>query len=118
MRVSTHRYISGEWAPELQSSDATRAMVLCFGASSYVNSPEPILELANSFPNSAVIGCSSAGEIFDLEVDDESLVVAVVHFDSTPVRTASERFTAATSADAGRSVANQLAADDLHTTRK
>lgn len=113
MRVSTHQYQNGAWSPELVANDASRALVLCFGASSYVDEPDPILEVARAFPNSVVAGCSSAGEIHNLEVFDETLTVAVAQFEATPIRSASERVTAATSADAGRSLARQLAAEDL-----
>lgn len=113
MKVSTHQFVDNSWTPSFNPSDASRAMVLCFGASSYINRPEPIQDLAQAFPNAAFIGCSSAGEIHGLEVYDDTLTVAVVHFDSTPVRIASERVTTATSLDAGRSIARQLASEGL-----
>lgn len=113
MRVSTHQYLQGAWSPGLVANDAARVLVLCFGPSSFLDKPDPIVELTDVYPNSVVAGCSSAGEIHDFEVFDDSLTIVVAQFDSTPIRSAFERVTATTSAVAGRSLARQLAAEDL-----
>lgn len=112
MRVSTHTYdrLTG-WQPALATGHAD--LVVCFGASSYLHEPDPFLELAESFPEAVVTGCSTAGEIHHHEVRDESLSVAVVGFDSTRLAAASAPVTAQSSHLAGRKLAEMLRTDDL-----
>jgi hypothetical protein len=87
--------------------------VICFGASSYLDEPEPFLELGARLPDAILTGCSTAGEIHDQELRDESLSVAVVGFDSTRLALAAAPVTAETSHQAGRHLADTLRADDL-----
>ncbi len=89
-------------------------MLLVFGASSFLDDSAPIDHLARSFPRSHLLGCSTAGEIFDDTVRDGSLAVAAVRFDETRIKTAMATTDSATdSFSAGESVARQLAGDEL-----
>ena len=98
------------WSPNLsQSDDAT--LVLVFGAQSFVDDIEPFDHLANAFPGAVVVGCSTSGEIHGLTIEDETLSVAVVDFDSTPVRLAAEPISSKTSRLAGQRLAKTLMAE-------
>ena len=69
--------------------DSQRTLVLLFGSSSFAESSDPIGELVNEYPQSMVIGCSTAGEILGTQIFDESLSAAIVRFDHTDLRIAS-----------------------------
>jgi hypothetical protein len=107
----THGLASG-WSGTLPSRlDSPRTLVVAFGAPGYANAPQAIAELAAAFPSSALVGCSSAGEIHGQLVTDGTLVVAVVRFERATLRVASTPIDmAADSASAGARLGRELAA--------
>lgn len=114
MEVRTLSYTrAGGWSDDLPDWDSPNTLVLAFGASCYLDNHDPLVELAAGFPNSAVLGCSTSGEIHGVRIADESLSVAVARFDQTSIRLATSEITAATSRRAGSSIALDLTADDL-----
>lgn len=115
MQVRVVRYdpVSG-WSGPFPELDSPRTLVLAFGGSCYLDEPGPVAQLCEAFPQSKVIGCSTAGEICADLLLDGSITAAVVAFERTdvafaaaPVPDASASFTA------GESLAAQLDADDL-----
>lgn len=72
----------------LSTPDSENTLLLLFGAPGLIDAPHRIREVIESFPHSRVMGCSTAGEIHGCEISDDSLVVAAVHFEQTPIRTA------------------------------
>lgn len=69
--------------------DSRRTLVLLFGSSSFLESPDPLSELIDEYRESVVIGCSTAGEILGTQIFDESVSAAIVRFDQTDLRMAS-----------------------------
>lgn len=89
--------------------DSRRTLVLLFGSSSFLESPDPLSELIDEYRESVVIGCSTAGEILGTQIFDESVSAAIVRFDQTDLRMASAPARSAEdSFAAGRQVAWQL----------
>lgn len=77
------------WSPSiLAEMDSPETLLLLFGSSGLIDTPESIRQVLDVCPNSHVIGCSTAGEIHGSEISDDSLVVAAVRFKKTSVRTA------------------------------
>lgn len=72
----------------LSTPDSENTLLLLFGAPGLIDAPHRIREVLESFPHSRVMGCSTAGEIHGCEISDDSLVVAAVRFEQTPIRTA------------------------------
>ncbi|HEX7604716.1 MAG TPA: FIST N-terminal domain-containing protein [Polyangiaceae bacterium] len=96
---------------ELDSPDT---LVLVFGPSDLADSPAVLRALHDAFSASQLLGCSTAGEIFDSKVSDGTLSVAVVRFEHTRVRSAAFPVTLPTdSREAGRSLARELLGSDL-----
>ena len=92
--------------------DGPQTLVLAFGASALP--PAVLAELAAAFPQSALLGCSTAGEIHGAEIFDDSLSVAVARFEHTHLRQAkADVGEASDSREAGRQLAAALAAPDL-----
>ena len=103
MKVDTLFYHQSKgWADSFADHwDTPNTLVIVFGAASFLENPKPLQELAERFPQSKLLGCSTAGEILGRTVNDESLVGAVVRFDETcldlafaPISSAADSFAA------------------------
>jgi hypothetical protein len=113
MHIETFSHRPGQgWSAALPAArDSARTLVVAFGAPSYAEAPQALDELASAFPKSAIVGCSSAGEIHDHLVADGTLVVAIAQFERTDLAVASTRIeSAGDSAAAGARLGRKLAA--------
>lgn len=89
--------------------DSRRTLVLLFGSSSLLDSADPLGELIEDYPESIVIGCSTAGEILGTQISDESVSAAIVRFAHTDLRMANApAHSAEDSFKAGEGIARQL----------
>jgi hypothetical protein len=77
---------TGAWDAALPPLDSERTLVLAFGASSLLDAPDTWRQLKARYPRSAVVGCSTAGEINGTLVADDTLAVSVTRFGRTDVR--------------------------------
>lgn len=113
MHIETLSHRPGRgWSAALPAGrDSPRTLVVAFGAPGYAEAPQALDELASAFPQSALVGCSSAGEIHDHLVTDGTLVVAIAQFERTDLAVATTCIgSAADSAAAGTRLARKLAA--------
>jgi hypothetical protein len=102
------------WSAPFPKLDSPRTLVLAFGWSGLVDDPRPIDRLVAAYPQSRIVGCSTAGEIAGAAVRDASISVAIARFAATDVRIASAIVTSpADCAPAGRDIAKTLDALDL-----
>ncbi|HLL81957.1 MAG TPA: FIST N-terminal domain-containing protein, partial [Longimicrobium sp.] len=111
IQVSTLSYSLDKkaWSAPFPPLDSERTLVLAFGAPELLDHPAPIAELAQAFPHSQVIGCSTAGEIIGTEVRDRSLSVSVVRFARTHLASATVQVTDPNqSFSAGEALARKL----------
>ncbi len=99
--------------PLAADHDSESTVVFTFGASSYLHDGEPWAALRAAFPTSAIIGCSTAGEIHDGSVEDESLSILVIQFERTRVRVVEDRLSADDSSEVGARMGRALRAEDL-----
>jgi len=114
MKLMIYSY-QGEWNIPLDTAlDSEHTLIIIFGTSKKEIVDEPIQEIVSSFPHSKIIGASTAGEILQDELLKESMVVAVMQFDSTRVKIATQNLThTEDSFSKGINIANALKADDL-----
>lgn len=114
MEIATVRFANGVWSEPLPALDSPQTMVVVFAAPSYGERKEILSEIAAAFPTSAVIGCSTAGEIDQTRIRDESITLAAVRFANTRVRRAQAKLgSPAASFGVGVAIADTLMADDL-----
>lgn len=116
MKLSTFSYgTDGRWSVDkFPALDSKHTLIICFSAPEFIDKPGPISELAAAYPNSKIIGCSSAGEIVGPLVNDASISVAVMQFEQSRIAVASAEIKdPANSFAIGEQLANQLAHDDL-----
>lgn len=116
MKAESFSYVDGSgWSvPILPDLDSARTLVLVFSAPEFAADHPAFLELRAHFPTSQIAGCSTAGEIIGDSLNDASLSVAVLRFDSTDIRVAfAEVRDASDSYGAAANLAGHLASDDL-----
>lgn len=100
--------------PTLPELNSDRTLVLLFSAPEYIDRCDAIGALKQAYPDSKILGCSSAGEILQDSVADGSIVVAVLQFEHTNLKTVSAPIQASPdSFSAGQQLAEQLSAEDL-----
>ena len=106
---------TGGWSSPLPAWDGPGTLVLVFGSSDLLDDDTPLRAVVDAFPSSALIGCSTSGEILDESVHDGSLSVAVARFERTVVGLEVEAVSQSSSADVGRMVGKRLLdrGDDL-----
>lgn len=66
--------------------DAQADMVLVFGSSRALAEAEVMAEVRDRYPEALFAGCSTAGEIRDVFVHDDTLVATAVTFEATKIR--------------------------------
>jgi len=77
------------WHPAPPGKLAANAnLVLIFGSTKLIKDEHHITQIRKAYPNAIVNGCSTAGEIFDITVSDDSLSVTAIHFEHTTLQTA------------------------------
>jgi hypothetical protein len=68
---------------------AKAQMVLVFGAKQFIFDNTIFDDLRNLYPNAYIMGCSTAGEIFNQQVTDNTLTATAIYFEKTTVKFAS-----------------------------
>lgn len=117
MAIRITQQVHGASSPSAQAAasvDPGANLVLLFGSTRMLGDAARFRTIRNQFPNAILLGCSTAGEIVDTRVLDDTLVATAVEFEHTRLRIARTSITDATqSYESGRSLARALAADDL-----
>lgn len=116
MKLSLHQFTSASgWDTEPDPAvDSPQTLLLFFASPDKEAVCDVLHSLRSCFARSIMFGCSSAGEIYHEEINDQSVSLAMVQFDQTPVRLAVEELTDQTSSvDVGANLARQLLQDDL-----
>lgn len=89
-------------------------LALCFGAKKLLKEPGLYEMLRQRLPLANIAICSTAGEIYDTEVCDDTITVAILHFDSTKIVAHSiETKDYTNSFDAGKSLRSMFSPHDL-----
>jgi len=82
--------------------------VLVFGSSDLLDDDTPLQAVVRAFPGSAMIGCSTAGEILDDGVFDGSISVAVARFERTTLAVEAAPVNRSDSAQVGLAIGKRL----------
>ena len=116
MQLETYQYLSdtGWDRPLNEHLDSPNTLVVVFGSSNIDDIQTGLDDILKTFPNSVVVGCSTAGEIFQDKVSDQSLSVAVTQFAHTKLKAVDSAFDSVEeSFFAGQDLVNDLDATDL-----
>jgi hypothetical protein len=114
LRTFQHRAGTGWVTPLDRSLNSLNTLVVALGSPGYAADPAAFADLQAAYPDSAVIGCSTAGEILGAQLFDDSMSVAVMQFARTRLAFATAPVPMpANSRDAGRLLAEQLTGPGL-----
>ncbi|MCW8443357.1 FIST C-terminal domain-containing protein [Fluoribacter gormanii] len=116
MEIKAFQFVKNKgWnLKEFPNLDSENTLILIFAAPEFMDFQDPIMQLANFYSKSNIIGCSTAGEIFGNYLFDHSITVAVIKFAKTTLKIAkAEVNNSKYSENAGKLIAEQLKADDL-----
>lgn len=64
-------------------------LVLCFGNKKLLSDRANITRISTSFPKAKIAYCSTAGEIYDTQVNDNTISIVAIQFDSTQIKSQS-----------------------------
>ena len=111
----TYLYENNVWNEDLDTSlDSKNTLIICFGSSDYSLIKNAIKDIYTDFKNSIIIGCSTAGEIYQDELYEESLSVAIIKFEKSNIKLETCHLTDVNeSHKVGLDVASKLFKDDL-----
>ncbi len=101
---------SDGWTPDLPNLEVERqSIIFVFGARPLIEAGELLSELRGHFKGTAVLGCSTSGEIVGDTVVNDSVIATAVEFEHTRLRTASAKIAEAKSSyEVGQELARQL----------
>ena len=84
-------------------------LVLVFGATAVLKKGDYFKEVRGFYPEAHILSCSTAGEILDTEVSDDTLAVTAMHFEKTSLQFAETEIREASESEmAGAKLANML----------
>ena len=116
MQLSIHQFsVTSGWDTEPDAVlDSPQTLCLFFASPNNDEVSAELQSLQANFADSIMFGCSSAGEIFNEEINDDSVSLAILRFDHTPIQLAVETVSDTTSSlEVGLNLANQLRQEDL-----
>jgi hypothetical protein len=92
---------------DLNNDNQEPNMILVFSDRASLQNGIGLKKICEKFPNSIITGCSTAGEIQEDRVYDESLVATAIYFEKTKVRS-SRQTIQADSLETGKLLAKQI----------
>ncbi len=89
-------------------------LVLIFGGTDILQSENNLQYIRNTYPSACIFGCSTAGEIYDTQVTDETIVATAIEFEHTQIKANYLRIAATTdSFEAGAKLAQTFESERL-----
>lgn len=114
MKLEIYTYKDKWDHPFDRTLNTKNTLIILFGSSKLDTIRSPLSELTDFFSNATIMGASTAGEIIQDELYDESLVAAVMHFESTKISAVYEPLQETCKANTvGKNIATKLFKDDL-----
>jgi hypothetical protein len=90
-------------------------LVIVFGSTTLLSNKSFYTEIRCDYPNAVILINSTAGEIIDTQVNDETISLTAIELEKTTIATGVVQIEdVANSFDAGKCLANQLHADGLN----
>lgn len=78
-------FADGVWSTPLPEQSGAQ-WVLAFGSRSLIKEPQLQTALHNAFPEAEIVGCTTSGEIQDIDIYDESLCLTAVTFEHSSIK--------------------------------
>ncbi|MEO7924169.1 MAG: FIST N-terminal domain-containing protein [Chitinophagaceae bacterium] len=89
-------------------------LVLAFGSTSLLENPAVYGQIRENYPNAGIVMNSTAGEIYDIQVNDDTISLTAVCFERTGIKTVAVQISdVQNSREAGKSLALSLKKENL-----
>jgi hypothetical protein len=86
MKIDHIRWQNNGWEPTVPGRLSSAQVVFLFGSPSVLKRRFLLQELQRAYPGAHLLGCSTAGEISQTHVLDDSLVATAIQFEQTVIR--------------------------------
>lgn len=117
MKITTILYQNSDFIKEINKDDLLpedAQLVLGFGSVDIITNEQTFIDIQNKFPNASISLCSTAGEIFNVEVFDDSVSLVAFSFSTSYIKSAIVNINDFNSSfEAGKQLVNQLPKEDL-----
>jgi len=111
-RYNSHQWLAQSGKEELKNDEFS--LVLCFGGKNIFPQTDAFGQLQALFKNADIALCSTAGEIYQETVSDNSLIAIAFNFESTTIKSSTVNISAyKNSYDAAVGLINHLPKPDL-----
>tara|TARA_B100000809_G_C15115950_1_gene522437 strand:+ start:179 stop:1360 length:1182 start_codon:yes stop_codon:yes gene_type:complete len=114
MKVQQLSFSQDNWSESLALINIDVNLFLLFVSPEFKFTKEVLHSLSKSYPNAIIAGCSTAGEISDITVKDNSISLTAIHFQKTRVKKVAVKIDdMAHSYEAGQEIGRQFESQDL-----
>jgi len=115
MKTEVYLYEDGRWDKELDKTlDSKSTLIIVYGSTNFSQIKDGFDQLKNNFPNSTIVGNSTSGEIYNDELYEHTLTLAIIKFEKTKIKTISTTVeNPEQSYQSGISIAKQLEDEKL-----
>lgn len=86
MKVNQHRWDAHSGWESASDTELMAQLVLVFGSPTALQQPAALEVLQQRYPTAHLLGCSTAGEIFQTQVLDDALVATAIAFEHTTIQ--------------------------------
>ena len=113
MKVFQSVYKQGDWSNVLQLSDEVQLLLL-FGSRLLIADKSIRQQINKAYPNAAIVGCTTSGEILGATIYDDSLCLTAIAFDSVHVSVCSQSIQEFSNAsELGKNLVKDLSVEGL-----
>eukprot|EP01156_Anaeramoeba_ignava_P007704 Anaeramoba_ignava/a353322_86.p1 GENE.a353322_86~~a353322_86.p1 ORF type:complete len:377 (-),score=39.67 a353322_86:183-1313(-) len=115
MQTQSYFYEENNWnAPFDELLDSENTLIICFGSTRFEDIKDGFENLISTYKKSKIIGCSTAGEIYDDLVYESSLSVVIMKFEKSIIKICSEKcINSENSFEVGEKICNNLFNEEL-----
>lgn len=115
MKTKLHHFVQGQWNDNEVAIDAEKCqLVLAFGSPELLMEAQYFEHLRKLYPSADIVSSSTAGEIIQDAVHDDSIVAIAIQLENSSLKTVKTRISEhADSYAAGVALKNLLDAEDL-----
>jgi hypothetical protein len=112
MKFHQNIYLSGTWEKPIESINKA-SIVLLFGNRDLVKDKVIMAEIRNHYPNANIVGCTTAGEIKDTKIYDDSLCLTAIEFSHSSTSVHCGSITNSSTLEVAKSLADSLNKEGL-----
>jgi hypothetical protein len=112
MKLHQNIYLSGAWEKPIEAMDKAN-IVLLFGNRDVVKDELIMAEIRNHYPKAEIVGCTTAGEIQDTKIYDDSLCLTAIEFTHSSITVQSASITNSSVLEVVKNLANGIKKEGL-----